>query len=238
VVAALALAGIASLAACRSKPSAGGKCKPGESLVCATRDRALVCESGAWAEMPCKGAAGCAGHGESFECDDTVAGEGDHCPSDPPVDYACTADQAAALVCTEGRFALWRRCRGPDGCKVEGGRNVHCDTTLGEPGDPCAQAGTYACSSDKALLLACDGSAFHPASSCRGPSGCRVDRESRKVDCDDAVALEGDACDQPKRIACSVDGKAELMCTSGKYERKRECRRSTCHLEGNELFCD
>jgi hypothetical protein len=238
VAAALAIAGIASLAACKSKPAPGGKCKPGESLVCASHDRALVCESGSWSEMPCKGAAGCAGHGEPYECDDTVAAEGDRCPSEPPVDYACTSDQAAALVCTSGQFTLWRRCRGPDGCKVEGGRNVHCDTTLGEPGDPCAQAGTYACSSDKALLLACDGSAFRPASSCRGPGGCRVDRESRKVECDDAVALEGDACDQPKRIACSVDGKAELMCTSSKYERKRECRRSACHLEGNELFCD
>ena len=206
-------------------------------------------ESGAWAEMPCKGVAGCALHGESSDCDDTIAAEGDRCPSDPPVDYACTPDHASALVCNAGHFAIWRRCRGPDACQVEGGRNVHCDTTLGEPGDPCAQAGTYACSSDKTLMLACDGETFRPASSCRGPGGCRVERESRKVDCDDAIALDGDACDQPKRIACSVDGKAELMCTgaaapanqavsAGKYERKRECRRTSCHLDGNELFCD
>jgi hypothetical protein len=198
---------------------------------------ALVCESGAWTEVPCGGVAGCEPRGGISDCDDTIAAEGDACPREPPVDYACTTDRAKALVCEAGRFTLWRQCRGPEACQVSG-RIVHCDTTLGEPGDPCAQAGTYACSSDKTLLLTCDGAALKAASSCRGPAGCGVERESRKVSCDDAVALEGDPCDQPKRIACTVDGKAELMCSEGKYQAKRECRRTACHLEGNELFCD
>ncbi len=223
---------------CRAKPAAGGKCEPGAAVVCRGSDRALFCQSGAWAEVPCKGPTGCARHGGSSDCDDTTAAEGDPCPRDPPVDYACTADRSEALVCEEGRFAPWRRCRGPDACRVEGGRNVHCDTTLGEPGDPCAQAGMYACSSDKTLMLVCGGKTLVPASSCRGAGGCSVQRESRKVSCDDAVALEGDVCDQPKRISCSVDGGAELTCAAGKYERKRECRRSACRLEGDELFCD
>jgi hypothetical protein len=226
------------LVSCRAKPAAGGKCKEGEPLVCPAHERALVCVSGAWVEMPCKGLAGCSAHGDSSECDDTLAAEGDTCPRDPPVDYACTPDHAEALVCDQGRFTLWRRCRGPERCQVEGGRNVRCDTTLGEPGDPCGQPGTYSCSSDRTLMLSCDGTSFHAASSCRGPAGCSVERESRKVQCDDAVAMEGDACDQPKRIACSVDGTAELMCSSTTYQHKRDCRRTPCHLDGNELFCD
>jgi hypothetical protein len=245
----LAAAAVVVLASCRGKPTAGGKCKEGEPLVCAARDRALVCLSGAggddpaahqsvWSEMPCRGVAGCALRGEFAECDDTIAAPGDPCPRDPPADYACTPDHAEALVCDSGRFTLWRRCRGAEHCQVEGGRNVRCDTTVGEPGDPCGQAGTYCCSTDRTVMLSCDGTAFRPASSCRGPGGCSVERESRKVQCDDAVAAEGDPCDQPKRIACSLDGSAELMCTGGKFARKRDCRRTACRLDGTELFCD
>jgi hypothetical protein len=189
-------------------------------------------------DVPCKGAQGCSRKGDTDECDDTVAAEGDSCPYNPPLDYACTADKARALVCRDGRYALWRACRGPDACQIEGGRNVRCDTTLGEPGDPCAQQGTYACSSDARAMLLCDGSTLAPASSCRGPGGCHIQRDTRKVECDDALAEEGDPCDQAKRITCAVDRKAELVCQGGKYAKKRDCRRTDCRLEGSELFCD
>jgi hypothetical protein len=245
----MAVAALVAVAACRDRPAAGRACRVVDQIACAAPDRALVCEPAraeggtptgatAWAEVPCRGARGCAHRAETDECDDTVAVEGDACPLDPPLDYACTADKGKALVCKDGRYSLWRACRGPEGCVVEGGRNIKCDTTLGEPGDPCAQQGTYACSSDRTAMLLCDGSVLGAASSCRGPRKCLVDRESHKVDCDDSLAQEGDPCDQPKRIACAVDRKAELVCAEGKYGRKRECRRTDCRLEGSELFCD
>lgn len=87
-------------------------------------------------------------------------------------------------------------------------------------------------------MLSCDGSTLAAASSCRGPAGCVIERESNRVDCDDAVAIEGDPCDQPRRIACSVDRKAELVCDANRYARKRGCSRTDCRLEGTELFCD
>jgi len=230
------------LAGCREKATAGSSCRVADQLVCEGADRALVCELSStrttWLEVPCRGPRGCARKGDVDECDDTVAATGDACPRNPPLDYACTADGAQALVCKEGRFGVWRACRGPDACKVEGGRHVKCDTTLGEPGDPCAQQGTYACSVDGKTMLTCDGSVFVAATSCRGPGACHVEPETRKVQCDDALALEGDPCDQPKRIACAADKKSELVCESGKYVRKRDCKRSDCRLEGSELFCD
>ena len=236
---------LVAMAACHTKPAAGGKCRATDSLVCGAPDTAFVCQlpapaaqEGAWVSVPCKGTTGCARRGEGDECDDTVAVEGDLCPTSPPLDYACSPDRKMALACKDGRFGVWRQCRGPEGCAVEGGRNVRCDTTLGQPGDPCAQAGTYACSVDRQAMLSCDGSTLSAASSCRGPQGCRVERETRKVQCDDAVALEGDPCDQEGRIACTVDRKAELSCAHGAYGKKRDCRRSDCRLDGNELFCD
>jgi hypothetical protein len=250
----VALAGLGALTACRSKPSAGTACRVPDQLVCAGSGRALVCDSATasaaasgsgpataspvWVDVPCLGARGCTHHSEADDCDDTIAADGDRCPRNPPLDYACTADRTRALVCKDGRFTLWRDCRGPDGCQIVDGRNVHCDTTLGQPGDPCAQQGTYACAVDKQTMLVCDGNTLQAASSCRGPGGCNVHPDTRKVDCDDAVALEGDSCDQPKRIACAVDRKSELVCTDRKYVKKRDCRRGDCRLDGNELFCD
>jgi hypothetical protein len=247
---AVAAAAALCVAACRDKPAPGRACRVLDQLVCASGDRALLCEpTGAaraggasgtttWEEVPCKGARGCSRKGDVDECDDTIAAEGDVCPSNPPLDYACTVDRKNALVCKDGLYGLWRSCRGPDGCQVEGGRNVRCDTTLGEVGDPCAQQGTYACSTDARSMLLCDGSVLGPASSCRGPGGCRVQRETRKVECDDALAQEGDPCDQPKRIACAEDRKSELSCQGSKYVKKRDCHHTDCRLEGSELFCD
>jgi hypothetical protein len=238
----VAAAVLVAVVACRSRPTAGGKCSSPDLLVCGDPATALVCASAmpqpTWTAVPCKGARGCSRVGEADDCDDTTAASGDACPTNPPLDYACTADRQVALVCEHGRFGVWRNCRGPEGCTVEGGRNVRCDTTLGEAGDPCAQAGTYACSVDRKTMLSCDGKSLSPASSCRGPDGCRVERETRKVSCDDAVAQEGDPCDQEGRIACAVDLKAELSCQKGHYVKKRDCRRSDCQVEGNELRCD
>jgi len=247
----LAAAVVVAATACRTTPTAGEKCSVADQLFCARPDRALVCEPapgvpgprppaflGAWAELPCKGARGCEHGGPASECDDTVASEGDRCPIGPPQDYACTADRGRALACKDGRFGLWRACRGPGGCQVVDDRNVRCDTTLGEPGDPCAQKGTYSCSTDGVAMLMCDGSQLVAASSCRGPAGCRIERESSRVDCDDAAAVEGDPCDQARRLACSVDRKAELVCRASRYEKKRGCLRSDCRIEGTELFCD
>jgi hypothetical protein len=101
--------------------------------------------------------------------------------------------------------------------------------------------GTYACSLDSRAMLICDGQKLSLTSSCRGPAGCRFDRDTHKVDCDDTVAAEDDPCEQPSRITCSADGRLELVCDPSaehKYVKKRECRRTPCRIEGGDLFCD
>jgi hypothetical protein len=267
-IALLALVGLAATA-CHARPAQGDKCRVADQLVCSSRDTALVCDSTAaaqpaasaaslkpaaptapqasptrtWMPVSCKGAKGCALAGDEDECDDTIASAGDPCPRSPPLDYACSTDHATALVCKDGRFDLWRRCRGPQGCRVVDGRNVHCDTSLGEADDPCEHAGTFACSVDGKTMLECDGKTLAAASSCRGPKACFFERgevgaEPNKIDCDDGLALEGDPCTQPRRITCSLDLKTELVCDGHKFGRKRECRRSDCRIDGTELFCD
>ena len=150
---------------------------------------------------------------------------------------------ARALVCKDGRFDVWRLCRGPQGCRIVDGRNVHCDTSLGEIDDPCERAGTYACSVDGKTMLACNGKSLVAASSCRGPKACFFEQgepgaEPHKIECDDGVASEGDPCTQPRRITCALDHKEELVCDGHTFAKKRDCRRSDCRIEGTELFCD
>ena len=228
---------LATIAACRPRPSAGQTCQVANQIACEGSEKAWLCDASRWVEIRCRGGRGCVRRSGHDECDDSVAMLGDSCPK-TSADHACSVDRSAALVCKEGAFALWRRCRGPEGCAVADGRGVQCDTSLGEKGDPCTQQGAYACSADYHVMLVCDGSVLVPASSCRGPKGCVAQRATHKVDCDDSVAAEGDPCDQPRRIACSIDRKAELGCTKGTYAKKRECRHDDCRIDGSELFCD
>jgi hypothetical protein len=202
-----------------------------------------MCHSGLWVEVSCKGKGGCVHQGNADECDDTSGALGDPCPPGPPVDYACTGDSRSALVCKDGRFALWRNCRGKAGCAFTSGRHLNCDTTLGESGDACEAAGTYSCSADQTQMMVCDGKALGVASSCKGPLGCHFDRDEHKVDCDDTLAREGDPCDRPNRITCGPNGQVELVCANGDagaptYTKKRECRRSSCRIENGDLYCD
>lgn len=213
----------------------------GHALVCAggaSTDPGAARDAGTWTRVACRGDGGCAHRGGADDCDDTVAAEGEACPGDPPVDYACTPDGTRALACAAGRFALWRACRGPEGCLVGDVRNIRCDTSLGQESDPCGQSGTYACSEDHKTMLVCDAGALSAATSCSGPAGCAVERETHKVSCDDSVAAEGEPCDEARRITCSMDHKSELVCSGGRYAKKRDCRRTDCRLDGAELFCD
>jgi hypothetical protein len=259
-IALLALVALAS-PGCHARPAQGESCRVADQLVCAGRDSALVCESTppgvpsaaspqppattaqsttqvppprTWMPVPCRGAKGCARAGGEDDCDDTMASIGDSCPRNPPLDYACSTDLATALVCKDGRYDLWRRCRG---------RNVRCDTSLGEPDDPCEHTGTFACSVDGTTMLQCDGKSLVAASSCRGPKACSFEKgepgaDPHKIDCDDGIAMEGDPCTQPRRITCAPDHKEELVCDGHKFGKKRDCRRSDCRIEGTELSCD
>jgi hypothetical protein len=225
-------------------------------LICASHDQALVCTSGAWRATPCRGPGGCGpnpdhAHGgtSADRCDDTIAAEGDACLDGPAADYACTRDHARALVCSGGHFNVWRQCRGEHACAIDANRHLDCDTTLGAAGDPCEKQGAYACSIERDVMLQCRGMSLVASSSCRGPEGCRFDRERHRVDCDDGTAREGDPCEVRDRVACAVGGKYELVCESRAsegdadigtltYAKKRECRRTDCRVDGNDLYCD
>src|SRR5262249_15342625 len=84
-----------------------------------------------------------------------------------------------------------------------------------------------------------------PLNSCRGPHGCRVLElpEEKKIEfvCDDALAQEGDPCDEESEHACSMDHKALYICRSAKFVSYKACPDTQgCNFDekGEKFSCD
>ena len=227
----------ASIAAvgCHGRPAPGSACGRPDALVCTADDRALICRANTYWEIVCGGPLGC--RAEAGVCDTSMGTIGDACPMGI-VSFACTADRTSALLCDAGRFRLWRPCRGVLHCSATDDAGVQCDTSLGEIGDVCSNVDAEGCSLDGRTLLRCDGHLLRPASSCRGPDGCRIHRGDTTARCDDRVAVEGDPCFTPRRVTCSADGQTELVCLNGAFAVKRPCRRTACSVDDDGLLCE
>ena len=244
---ALLLAAIALLFSqtlgCTPRPAAGEKCKYLGRYTCIHASLALYCNAGTYVPVPCRGPDGCGtpheNSHESSTCDDRVALENDPCPAQvhDGDTFACAPDGATALVCRGGKFVRWRACRGPKGCSTAA-RELACDITISEPGDPCSTAGAFACSVDAKRMLQCDGQTLKTKTTCGGHDGCRLEAGGHRVECDDSIATEGDVCDTDGALACSADKSSELVCVEMRYARKRGCKRAGgCAVKGGQVLC-
>lgn len=144
------------------------------------RKHALVCKNGAFEPyLECRGKAGCAMLGRTVSCDLSIAGQGDPCKTQGAV--ACGEDQRQMVVCRDGRYEVYRHCRGQYGCFLKG-ETPSCDETLSLPGDPCGIPGQVVCSVDGKSELVCQGSSFMKSISCK--TSCTVtNRPGRPVEC-------------------------------------------------------
>ncbi len=144
------------------------------------KKRALVCKGGKFEPyLECRGKAGCAMLGRSVSCDTSVAEKDDVCKTQGAV--ACGGDQKHMLVCRDGRFVLYRYCRGQYGC-FNKGETPSCDETLSLAGDPCGIPGQVVCSVDGKTELVCQGGVFTKSITCK--TACTVtNRPGRPIDC-------------------------------------------------------
>jgi hypothetical protein len=233
----IALGVLTGASGCKAKP--GDKCTTNGRFTCQTQANALLCQGGIVISLPCRGPKGCQGAGASSECDDDLAQEGDNCAMTLNENYSCSTDHKQELVCTDGKFAVRRTCKGQNSCAIQGSL-IHCDDSVADVGDACVEeAGeaNYACSVDKTSEIVCKGKKFEESNSCRGPKGCWIMGEM--VHCDSSFAREGEICRPVDNNACAEDAKSELRCSpQGKWAKRRECRREGCKVKGNELYCD
>jgi hypothetical protein len=215
VIVALSVA-VVLLGACKAKP--GGKCS-GAGAMCTDKTQALFCIDDTFVVIHCRGDKGCAPSGSLVECDESIAVDGEACNA--PDAIACATDGKSALKCDGKKFVVDETCKGPTGCKVEGGQKIACDNDVSDVGDPCHFAGDYACTTDKSLALRCDDGKMTPLNTCRGPRQCRIvpmpKHDRPEVLCDDSIAQDGDPCDTNSEEACSMDKKGMLVCKGNKF---------------------
>ncbi len=144
------------------------------------RKRAVVCKSGKYERyLECRGKGRCSVLGHTISCDTSVAAKGDPCKSQGTV--ACTEDQKMMLTCRDGKFDLYRYCRGMYGCFMKG-ESPSCDETLSMEGDPCGIPGQVVCNVDGSSELVCQNGSFGRSRSCK--KGCRVTNgPGRPIEC-------------------------------------------------------
>lgn len=216
---------------CGCKAKVGATCKVDKQEVCVDKS-ALVCHSGTWQEMACRGPKGCM-PGEQATCDQSSARAGDVCNIENNV--TCSEDKKASLTCKDKKWVLETVCGGPLGCSVGTDKTLECDASVAKESDKCVEK-AVACSSDKKSRLVCVGGKYTLASQCRGDLGCRL--MGGKVDCDDSLATPADVCTQANHYACSVDGKSVLRCDGSKFTVDETCKnRKVCRLSGDKVGC-
>jgi hypothetical protein len=203
------------------KPKAGDKCESSQDI-CEDPGTALACRAGVLDEAPCRGPAGCTKAGQTVTCDDSISVENEPClekseKSDLD-NRACTADKKESLLCQRGKWKGVERCGGPKGCAIRGDI-LTCDARGAAQDDPCPGPGTYSCATDSKSRLACKGGKFAFDRYCRGEAGCR----DSDVSCDQSLSALGDPCGVPGMVACSPDGKNEMLCQGGHFAVQRDC---------------
>ncbi|MBX3217706.1 MAG: hypothetical protein KF850_37215 [Labilithrix sp.] len=166
-----------------SVASAGDPClgEEDDEYACSPdKQRAVICKHGKFEPwLECRGKAGCSMLGRSVSCDTSIAEQGDPCKTQGAV--ACSGDQKHMVVCRDGKFALYRYCRGQHGC-FSRGETPSCDLTQSLAGDPCGIPGQVVCSVDGKTELVCQGGVFTKSITCK--TSCTVtNRPGRPIDC-------------------------------------------------------
>lgn len=91
---------------------------------CADGNTELICEGGAYTEVPCRGPGGCTSNADIVRCDSSAAQVGDRCPAARAGNGVCsTAVPNSILTCTSGAWAVSSSC--PAGC-TSNGTTVSC----------------------------------------------------------------------------------------------------------------
>lgn len=234
----LLIAVLLSSTAFACKPKVGGSCKIETKEQCVDDKKALACHDGKWEELACKGPDGCSKATGEHVCDQSVADDKDVCNLTD--DYVCTGDKKGMLQCTKNHWTQVQSCLGERGCSMER-KKVTCDNSIAKEGDTCREEDDFACSVDKKAALKCTKGLFVQASLCKGPKACKIGGDAKtgfKVECDDSIANQGDACEKEDHFSCSSDQRSILKCKNKKFDIEDKCKsKEKCDIRGGQVGC-
>lgn len=224
---------VVAVLAAGCKPKEGKSCRNEGRESCVDAKNALVCHSGLWEPMLCRGTLGCRKVGSEAECDQSAAEDGDVC--NLADDVVCGADKKSMLECKQNKWARTASCLGQNGCLLVG-KTVKCDNTIAMLGDACTHTDDYACSPDKKVELVCKDAKFTVSATCRGPKGCNV--VAKQISCDDTRAVLNDACGKDQSYTCDMEGKSILVCRAGHYVVDEPCKgKLNCRVLNTKVGC-
>lgn len=221
-----------------SVSSKEGKACESNAGECKGNKQAYVCIDGKFALRDCKGASGCTTKDSKdpnkvdVHCSWGEEQKGDKCGKNEEGEADCANNMM--IVCRNGALEV-DPCRGPKSCQWAGDK-IHCDTSIGQAGDPCSSDG-YSCDESRKERLTCKDGKMVADASCRGPGGCKVIKD--RIECDRTLVAAGDSCSEEGAAACSVDKASFLECKGGKFVETMKCKGADhCAVESGRVACD
>jgi hypothetical protein len=94
---------------------------------------------------------------------------------------ACATDGFEELSCSGSVWHVLQTCRGPGGCKAEGG-SVKCDPGVSRAGDACVVASAVPRCLDTRSVLQCENGRW-VSSLCLPPSKCQPNAKNGQPGC-------------------------------------------------------
>ena len=157
----------------------GVPCSGEKSADCSTDGKKmLACENGAWAlTMNCSKL--CVSNVKGVRCENAEGSAGDPCTKAQFDQAVCSADKQTLLVCDGEKFFAASSCRGQNHCRAVG-KQIDCDTSMAELGDPCEEDGAPSCDTAKKALLKCVDKKFVKDQDCKK----RCNNAFKKFSCD------------------------------------------------------
>jgi hypothetical protein len=117
------------LAACTSKPVAGGSCSANDNIACASGTAVYACINSVWVSVPCGGLMGCVETPVVTTCDTSRAKANEPCPPWSDGAQSCSDFPAAVVRCSGGAWQILSSCT--NGCSATTGLPTCIETASG-----------------------------------------------------------------------------------------------------------
>jgi hypothetical protein len=171
---------VAGNVSCSVIKDVGEPCPGGAKVADCSSDgkKMLLCEGGAWVmKMGCSKL--CVSNVNGVRCENASGAVGDECTQDQFDSAVCSEDKLQLLVCDGKKFFAASSCRGQNKCRAVG-KQIDCDTSMAEVGDPCEEDGALSCDTAKKTMLKCTAKKFVKEQDCKK----RCNNAFKKFSCD------------------------------------------------------
>jgi len=170
---------VAGNVSCDVDRDVGVACDGSKEADCSSDGKKMLeCKDGAWAlRMNCSKL--CVSNVNGVRCENAEGAEGDPCTEAQNDQAVCSADKKTLLVCDGRKFFAASSCKGQNHCRAVA-KNIDCDTSMADLGDPCEEEGKLSCDLAKKTLLKCTAKKFVKEQDCKK----RCNNAFNKYSCD------------------------------------------------------